>query len=374
MLYNINVIFIWGVVVTMEIKNVILIVLTTFIITALFIPVVKKIAEFIGAIDIPNARKVHTKPIPRLGGLGIYAGFLIGYMLFGMHSVQMNAILIGSFIILVTGIFDDIKPVPAKYKLLGQIIGASIIPLYGGILLKDISAFGIYLNFGILSYPITIIFIVAIINCINLIDGLDGLSSGISSIYFLTVGIIAMLLNNSGGLDTTLTFIMLGSTLGFLVHNFHPAKIFMGDSGSMFLGYIIAVIALLGFKNITLTSFIVPLLLLAIPIMDTLFAILRRIVNHKPLGEPDKNHLHHQLLRLRLSQTKTVLVIYLVDILFAIASILYAIGNRVLGTNIYGIIIYIILLILTMLLVLKTNIIWNHDKKNEKESTTSNNN
>ena len=245
MLYNINVIFIWGVVVTMEIKNVILIVLTTFIITALFIPIVKKIAEFIGAIDIPNARKVNTKPIPRLGGLGIYAGFLIGYMLFGMHSVQMNAILIGSFIILVTGIFDDIKPVPAKYKLLGQIIGASIIPLYGGILLKDISAFGIYLNFGILSYPITIIFIVAIINCINLIDGLDGLSSGISSIYFLTVGIIAMLLNNSGGLDTTLTFIMLGSTLGFLVHNFHPAKIFMGDTGSLALGATLGTYAIL---------------------------------------------------------------------------------------------------------------------------------
>lgn len=272
----------------MEIKDVILIVLTTFIITALFIPVVKKMAEFIGAMDIPNARKVHTVPIPRLGGLGIYAGFLIGYMLFGQHSIQMNAVLIGSFIILVTGIFDDIKPVPAKYKLLGQIAGAAIIPLYGGILLKDISAFGLYLNFGVLSYPITILFIVAIINCINLIDGLDGLASGISSIYFLTVGIIAMLLNNAGGLDTTLTFIMLGSTLGFLVHNFHPAKIFMGDSGSMFLGYIIAVIALLGFKNITLTSFIVPMLLLAIPIMDTLFAILRRLVNHKPLGEPDK--------------------------------------------------------------------------------------
>lgn len=350
----------------MEIKDVILIVLTTFIITALFIPVVKKMAEFIGAMDIPNARKVHTVPIPRLGGLGIYAGFLMGYMLFGQHSIQMNAVLIGSFIILVTGIFDDIKPVPAKYKLLGQIAGAAIIPLYGGILLKDISAFGLYLNFGVLSYPITILFIVAIINCINLIDGLDGLASGISSIYFLTVGIIAMLLNNAGGLDTTLTFIMLGSTLGFLVHNFHPAKIFMGDSGSMFLGYIIAVIALLGFKNITLTSFIVPMLLLAIPIMDTLFAILRRLVNHKPLGEPDKNHLHHQLLKLRLSQTKTVLVIYLVDILFAIASILYAIGNRVLGTNIYGIIIYIILLVLTILLVLKTNIIWNHDKKNDK--------
>ena len=347
----------------MEITRVLLMVGVTFVFVALFIPVVKKIAEFIGAMDIPNERKVHKVPIPRLGGLGIYAGFLLGYMLFGIHSVQMNAILIGSFIILVTGIFDDIKPVPAKWKFLAQIVGASIVPLYGGILLQDISAFGLYIDFGILAYPITIIFIVAIINCINLIDGLDGLSSGIASIYFLTIGIIAMLLNNSNGLDILLTFIMLGSTLGFLVHNFNPAKIFMGDSGSMFLGYIIAVIALLGFKNITLTSFIVPILLLAIPIMDTLFAILRRLINHNPLGEPDKNHLHHQLLKLRLSQRKTVLIIYLVDILFATASILYAIGNKMLGTNMYGIIIYVILFILTLLLVLKTNIIWNHDKK-----------
>ena len=351
----------------MEIKNVLLMVLVTFVFVALFIPVVKKIAEFIGAMDIPNARKVHKVPIPRLGGLGIYAGFLLGYMLFGVHSVQMNAILIGSFIILVTGIFDDIKPVPAKWKLLAQTVGASIVPLYGGILLQDISAFGLYIDFGILAYPITIIFIVAIINCINLIDGLDGLSSGIASIYFLTIGVIAMLLNNSNGLDIILTFIMLGSTLGFLVHNFNPAKIFMGDSGSMFLGYIIAVIALLGFKNITLTSFLVPMLLLAIPIIDTLFAILRRLINQKPLGEPDKNHLHHQLLKLRLSQRKTVLIIYLVDILFAIASILYAVGNKMLGTNKYGIIIYVILFILTLLLVLKTNIIWNHDKKKEEK-------
>ena len=146
----------------MEIQRVLLIILTTFVITAAFIPVVKKMAEFIGAMDIPNARKVHTKPIPRLGGLGIYAGFLIGYMLFGYHSVQMNAVLIGSIVIIITGIFDDIKPVPAKYKLLGQIAGASVIPLYGGILLQDISAFGLYLNFGIFAYPVTILFIVAV--------------------------------------------------------------------------------------------------------------------------------------------------------------------------------------------------------------------
>ena len=350
----------------MELERVILIILTTFIFTAIFIPVVKKIAEFIGAMDIPNARKVHTTPIPRLGGLGIYGGFLLGYMLFGTHTVQMNAILIGSFIILVTGIIDDIKPVPAKYKILGQLAGAAVIPLYGGIVMQDISAFGLYLNFDIFAIPVTILFIVAIINCINLIDGLDGLSSGISGIYFLTVGIIGMLLNNSNGLDVTLTFIMLGSTLGYLLHNFPPAKIFMGDSGSMFLGYIIAVIALLGFKNITITSVIVPMLLLAIPIMDTLFAILRRLINHKPIGEPDKNHFHHQLLKLNLSKRKTVILIYIIDILFAVASILYAIGNRMLGTNIYGIIIYIILLVLTIVLVVRTNIIWDHDKLKEK--------
>lgn len=347
----------------MEIKEVILIILTTFIFTAVFIPVVKIIAEFIGAIDIPNERKIHKNPIPRLGGLGIYGGFLLGYMLFGQHSIQMNAILIGSFIILITGIIDDIKPVPAKYKILGQLAGAAVIPIYGEIVMQDISAFGLYLNFGVLAVPVTIIFIVAIINCINLIDGLDGLSGGITSIYFLTVGIIGMLLNNSNGLDITLTFIMLGSTLGYLLHNFPPAKIFMGDSGSMFLGYIIAVIALLGFKNITLTSVIVPMLLLAIPIMDTLFAILRRLINHKPIGEPDKQHFHHQLLKLNLSKRKTVILIYIIDILFAIASILYAIGNRMLGTNIYGIVIYIILLVLTLVLVLRTNIIWEHNKR-----------
>lgn len=346
----------------MVIGRIILVILTTFVFTAVFIPVVKKIAIFVGAMDIPNERKVHKEPMPRLGGLGIYGGFLLGYMLFGQHSVQMNAILIGSFIILITGIIDDIKPITAKWKFLAQIVGAAVIPLYGGIVLQDISAFGLYFNFGILAVPVTIIFIVAIVNCINLIDGLDGLAAGISSIYFLTVGIIGLLLNNSNGLDVVLTFIMLGSTLGYLFHNFPPAKIFMGDSGSMFLGYIIAVIALLGFKNITLTSVVVPMFLLAIPIMDTLFAIIRRIINHKPIGMPDKNHLHHQLLKINQSKRKTVLIIYVIDILFALASILYAIGNRMLGSNIYGIIIYIILLLLTLILVLKTNIIWDHDK------------
>ena len=347
----------------MELKKELLMIIVPFLFSILFIPFVKKIAEFIGAMDMPNERKVHKEPIARLGGLGIYGGFLFGYMLFGEQSIQMNAILIGSIVIVITGIIDDVRPIPAKYKLLGQLVGAAVIPFYGNILLQDVSAFGIYFDFGVFAPIITMIFIVGIINCINLIDGLDGLAGGISSIYFLTIGVIALLLNHKVGLDLTLTFVMLGSTLGFLFHNFYPAKIFMGDSGSMFLGYIISVIALLGFKNVTLTSLVVPCLILAIPILDTLFAIIRRVVNHKPISAPDKNHFHHQLLKLNLGQGKTVLIIYLVDILFAVASIIYAIGNTMLGTNMYGIVLYIILFVLTLIFVIKTNIIWNHKSK-----------
>lgn len=168
----------------MSTKDIIIMILVPFLFTLVFMPVVMKIARHIGAMDIPNQRKVHKTPIPRLGGLGIYLGFLLGYVLFGQMSLRMNAILIGSIIIIITGIIDDINPIPAKVKLLGQIAAASVVAIYGQILLQDISAFGLYINFSYFSYPITIIFIVAIINCINLIDGLDGLSSGLASIYF----------------------------------------------------------------------------------------------------------------------------------------------------------------------------------------------
>lgn len=341
-------------------REIILMIIIPFLFNLFFIPFVIKIAKHIGAMDIPDARKVHKNPIPRLGGLGIFASFLLGYVLFGEMSLRMNAILIGSFVILITGIIDDIKPISAKYKFLFQMIAASVVAFYGNILFSDLSVFGIYLNFGIFSYPITILFIVAIINCINLIDGLDGLSSGLASIYFLTVGIIAMYLNYSLRLEVILTFIMLGSVLGFLFHNFNPAKIFAGDSGSMFMGYMIAVIALLGFKNITVTTLLGPILLLAIPILDTLFAILRRVINKKPIGSPDKEHLHHQLLKLNLSHRNTVLVIYFIDILFAIASIVYIMKDRIIGIIIYG-----ILFILVFVFIMKTDIIFKHHKRDE---------
>ena len=326
----------------------------TFFVVACLIPIIKKIAAHVGALDIPNERKVHTKPMPRLGGLGIYLGFLIGYMIFGEPSAIMNSILIGSFIIVITGVIDDIKPLKASYKFLGQLLSALIITFYGNIVMHELTAFGMVINFGILAYPITVFFILGCINCINLIDGLDGLAAGISSIYFITIGIIATI-QGKLGLDCVLTFIMLGSTLGFLVHNFNPASIFMGDSGSMFLGFIIAVIALLGFKNVTMTSLIIPLLILAIPILDTVFAILRRLIKGESISKPDKFHIHHQFLNRNFSQRATVLIIYLINMLFAIASIVYFLKDRTLGY-----IIYFILTLLVVLFVLKTNIVYEH--------------
>lgn len=347
----------------MHVKEIIYMIVIPFLFVLAIIPFIKKVANHVGALDIPNSRKVHKNPMPRLGGLGIYMGFLLGYILFGQMSLRMNAILIGSFIIIITGIFDDIKPISAKVKFLFQILAASVVAIYGEILLQDLSAFGFYINFGVFSYPITIIFIVAIINCINLIDGLDGLAAGLSSIYFVTIGIVIVGWTHTFGLDAIITFIMLGATLGFLCHNFNPAKIFMGDSGSMFLGYMIAVIALLGFKNVTLTTLLAPICLLAIPIMDTAFAILRRIVNKKPISEPDREHLHHQLLGLNLSHRNVVLVIYGVDILFALAMLVYMLYDATVG-----IVIYAILFIIVLIFVMKTNIIIDHNKKKEKKS------
>lgn len=328
-------------------------VIVTFIFSAIIMPFTNVIAEHIGAIDVPkDKRRVHTKPIPKLGGLGIFTAFLFGYMLFGVQSIQMNSVLIGSFIIIITGILDDIKTLKAKYELLGQILAALTITLYGNILLTDISLFGTNIEFGILSYPITIFFILGCTNVIRLIDGLDGLSAGISSIFYLTIGIIAFFQGRVDSLEITLSFIMLGATGGFLVHNFNPASLFAGESGSSFMGFIISIISLLGFKGAMVTSFLVPIIILGIPILDTLFAILRRTLKGKPIFEADKDHLHHQFLKMNFSQRGTVLVIYSINILFSLASIFYALNNPV-----KGIAIYLILLVLVIWFVLHTSII-----------------
>lgn len=338
--------------------------LITFTSSILLIPFMKSVAFKVNAVDIPGGRHIHKKITPKLGGVAIFFSFLLGYILFGTHSSIMNAVLIGSFIIILLGVFDDIVELGPLAQFIGQLIASLIVVCYGGLLIKslDIAAFHIFIHFGWLSYPLTVFFILGCINCINLIDGLDGLSGGICSIYYLTVGIIAIIQGKTG-LDFVLAFTMLGSTIGFLVYNFNPASIFAGDAGSNFMGFMVAVIALLGFKNVTMTSFIIPLVIIAIPILDTLFAIIRRFLKHEPLFKGDKYHIHHQLLNRNFSVKQTVFIIYIIDLLFAFASILYILQDGMIVYLVYG-----ILLLIVLIVILKTNIVFDREYiKNKKQ-------
>ena len=341
------------------IVRILLIIVTTFSFVAIIMPFIKKLAVQIGAVDIPRTRHIHTKIMPKMGGIGIFLGFLLGYMLFSETSVQMNSILIGGFLIILIGLIDDMTELKPSVKFIGQLASACVIVFYGQFLLENVSAFGINLHFGILAYPITIFFILGCINCINLIDGLDGLAGGVSAIFYISVIVICIFQGRTNGLEFMLALIMLGSVSGFLVHNFNPARIFAGDSGALFMGFIIAIISLLGFKTTVITSVFIPLMILAVPILDTLFAIIRRLIKHKHIYDADKEHLHHQLLNMNFSHRTTVLIIYGINILFATASILYTLKDK--EDVFVGRIIYGILLVLVIWFVLKTNIIM--DKK-----------
>lgn len=345
-----------------NILSVLKIVGVTFLVSACIMPLMKHIAHHIGAVDVPRTtegnRHIHKRPIPKLGALGIFLAFLFGYMLFGKHSIKMNAILIGSFIIVLTGLIDDIHDLRASKKLIGQLVAACIIVFYGKIMITDISIFGLYLEFGKLSKIVTILFIITCTNIINLTDGLDGLSGGVTLIFYITTGIISYYQGRFNTLEFTLILIMLGATLGFLLHNFYPAKIFAGDC-TQFMGFMIAVVSLLGFKTTAFSSLFVPITILGLPILDTLFAIIRRTLRGRPIFAPDKEHVHHQLLGMNFSERTTVLIIYGINILFALTSIFY-----VLQRSESAKIIYIILTILLLWFVCYTNIIT--DKKPPK--------
>lgn len=339
--------------------NLIEIVLVTLVVAMALIPIAKKVANHIGAIDIPNERKVHKDPMPRVGGLAIFGAFLSGYIFYGDVTNQMISILIGAFIMFFLGVLDDIKPIKASYKFLVQILAAVIVVIYGQVYFKEITFLGLRLEFNLFfSYFLSIFFIVAISNAINLIDGLDGLAGGISSIYFLTITLIALLLGKNNGLDIVLAVIMLGSTLGFLANNFPPAKIFMGDSGSLFLGFMISVIALVSYKVATMTSLIIPVVILAIPIFDTVLAILRRLLKKESIGAPDKDHFHHQLLKLNLSTRKSILIIYFINMLFSAVSISYVLGHTVEAIALYG-----VLMLAFIFMIFKTDILYKHKEK-----------
>ena len=297
--------------------------LISFLLSIFLTPYVGKLAFKLGATDQPNARKVHTKIMPRMGGLAIFLSFIITFSILTKDFTEQLPIIVGAFGIILIGIVDDIYELRAMPKFLGQILTALIIVFWGGLQVTFINLpFGGVLEFGILSVPFTILWIVGIINAINLIDGLDGLAGGVSSIALITIAIMAIIQKDL--FVATVALAVTGATIGFLKHNFHPAKIFMGDTGAMFLGYIIAVLSLLGFKNVTMISFIVPVIILGVPISDTFFAIIRRVVNKTPISAADKSHLHHCLLKVGFTHKQTVILIYALSASFGLAAIIFS--------------------------------------------------
>ncbi|MGM9986034.1 MAG: glycosyltransferase family 4 protein [Bacillaceae bacterium] len=299
-----------------------------FVTSLLVTPLIKKLALKIGAVDKPNQRKVHSKVMPRLGGLAIFISMLVGCFFLQVDTNLVAPILIGAAIIVIVGVLDDTFELSPRWKLVGQLLAAAVIIFYGDIQINFFNLpFDYMLELGVLSIPFTFLWIVGITNAINLIDGLDGLAAGVSSIVLITISGIAFSMGYF--FVFTMAMILLGSTLGFLVYNFHPAKIFMGDTGALLLGFMIAVLSMLGFKNVTFISFIVPIIILGVPISDTLFAIIRRLINKKPLSAPDKSHLHHCLLGLGYSHRQVVLVIYGMSALFGLMAVLYTRTNAV---------------------------------------------
>lgn len=295
-----------------------------FIITFALTPQVIKLANKIGAVDVPkDERRVHTKPMPLIGGVGIYVSFIITMILFSnLETSKMIGLFVGGTLILVMGVFDDINDLPAKLKLFIQIVAAGIL-VYSGFKITFITDFfggrG-YIYFDALAIPITLVWIVGITNTVNLIDGLDGLSTGVSTIAALTLGYIAHL--NGVTEAALLLFMLAGGCLGFLPYNFNPAKIFVGDAGALFLGFVLSAISIEGALKVpTILTFAVPVLALGVPIFDTAFAIVRRKLNGKPIMEADKEHLHHRFLNLGFGQKRTVLSIYVISIMLGTSAV-----------------------------------------------------
>jgi UDP-GlcNAc:undecaprenyl-phosphate GlcNAc-1-phosphate transferase len=298
------------------------------LISLVLTPLVKRFAFWVGAVDAPNHRKVHTRIMPRLGGLAIFLAFVGAYFIVSPAFNTFNrdaamGLLLGGLVIVITGALDDRFQLSPKWKLFGQLIAAGIVVAFGlRIDFLNVPFVHAWNLIAWISIPLTVFWIVGVTNAINLIDGLDGLSAGVSGIATATIMVVALMMGESGVTVVLLSAVLLGSIVGFLFYNFHPAKIFMGDSGALFLGFSLATFSIMGFKQATLISFLVPLLILGVPLSDTFFAILRRYVNKMPISAPDKSHLHHCLLQLGFSHRKTVLIIYGISAVFGLCAIL----------------------------------------------------
>ena len=293
-------------------------------------PAVRMLAIKIKAVDVPkDNRRMHKVPIPRMGGLAIFAGFLVSVLFFVPLGNEFRSILIGALILVVLGIIDDIVALKPRTKFAGQII-AALIPALSGVSIHGIvNPFvpGQYSTLGIFSIPFTVIWIVGITNAVNFIDGLDGLACGVSAIATVTMFIIAVLFG-----ETYIALMMAalaGACLGFLPYNMNPAKIFMGDTGSMFLGYILATVSIQGlFKFYAVISFAVPFILLGLPIFDTGFAIVRRLLKGQSPLQADRGHVHHRLIDLGFDQKQSVAILYTFSALMGLTAVILARTNE----------------------------------------------
>ncbi len=300
-------------------------------------PLVKILAARTGALDKPDARKVHKKPIPRIGGLGIYAACMLsmvivmGYAdLSGELYWGVVGLMISGTLIMLVGLIDDYKNLPAKVKLLGQIGAAAVLVLGFDVRIDFITdPFGDYIYLEWFAVPATIFWLVGLSNTINLIDGLDGLAAGVSSLAAITIMLVA--LEQNVMIIAVLTAALAGAAVGFLFYNFNPAGIFMGDSGALFLGFMLAGISVIGAVKCAATiALIVPILALGLPILDTAFAIVRRYRGGVPIFRPDKGHLHHRLLGLGFTQRQAVLLMYVISALLGLSAVaLTAVSNQI---------------------------------------------
>ena len=291
-------------------------------------PLVILLANKTGAMDAPDARKVHKKPIPRIGGLAIYAGFMAAIIFvearFGFDAESIKetvGLTLSGTLIVAVGLIDDYKNLPAKVKLLGQIIAAAVLVLIFDVRIDFVTdPFGDYIYLEWFALPATMFWLVGLTNTVNLIDGLDGLAAGVAAIASFTILLIA--LEQNFILVAVMTAALAGAAVGFLKYNFHPAQIFMGDTGSMFLGFMLAGISVTGaVKSVATIALIVPIFALGLPILDTTFAIVRRVRGGVPIFKPDKGHLHHRLLGVGFTQCQAVLLMYVISALFGLSAI-----------------------------------------------------
>lgn len=294
--------------------------------TLVLTPIFKVVARKFKILDEPEARRVHETVMPTMGGITIFIVFFFSsFILLPIPTAQIVPIFIGATVIVITGILDDLFELKPLIKLIGMIIAASLVYNLGDVALETMTIpyFGT-LTFGSWQMPFTILWIVGLTNAINLIDGLDGLASGVSMIALTTMGIIGFFFLTIEEVSISIMiFILVAAIAGFWPYNFQPASIFLGDTGALFLGFMIGVFSLQGLKNATLISLILPIVILGIPVTDTLFAILRRKLNKQSISMADKNHIHHRLMSIGLSHRQTVLAIYCVSAIFSVIAMLY---------------------------------------------------